>query len=298
MGLFKKNEYQWVNKGLSYAKKRDYKEAIGCFTQAIEINPSLPEAHYNLGVCLHDLGEPEAALECFNEAIKLNPREDKAWYNKGTCLDTLGKYDEALTCFDKAIEINPRYYKAYNNRGVILKRFDELDKALKQFKHCVGIEPAFIEALYNRATTLQELGQHKEAVSWFNILIDRINDEVSLNDMFKAMKTPLGFLSPTMVYADYRSNARKLKALSEDVLELEADTDEELKKREISRQFVLQYKEALPLYLRGLNLMQSGMEAKAIEKFKRFLEISPPENHELNREVESMITELEDDDYD
>ncbi|MBN2143351.1 MAG: tetratricopeptide repeat protein, partial [Candidatus Aureabacteria bacterium] len=57
------------------------------------------------------------AMNDYQKAIELNPLLTEAWYNLGWMKYDQGNYREAIQNFDKAIQINPGYAPAYNVRA-------------------------------------------------------------------------------------------------------------------------------------------------------------------------------------
>lgn len=52
-------------------KKRDYKQAIALFNEAVAKTPNDPEIQYHLGMCHYMIGETDAAEAAFQQALKL-----------------------------------------------------------------------------------------------------------------------------------------------------------------------------------------------------------------------------------
>ena len=72
------------------------------------------------------------------EAINLNPTEPTLHYNVGVMNMSQGNLDEAIKCFEKSIELNPNYADAYNNIGAaIIEKaapvIEEMNKNLSDF---------------------------------------------------------------------------------------------------------------------------------------------------------------------
>ena len=129
-------------------------EAIACYKKAIELDPKLAKAHYNLGACCRNKGELDEAIACFQKAIELDPkyatptptwamrwRARARWTRPspasrrpsnstrsspcahnylGSALAGKGQVDEAIACYKKAIELDPKYAAAHNNLGAML----------------------------------------------------------------------------------------------------------------------------------------------------------------------------------
>ena len=58
------------------------------------------------GQSLAGANKPEKALGCFDEALGLQPKHAEALVKKGDVLEKLGRLDEAIACYDRALETN------------------------------------------------------------------------------------------------------------------------------------------------------------------------------------------------
>jgi len=59
--------------GVGHYKQAHWDQAKGHFSQAVEADPNLAEAHYNLALALDHLGNHGAATESFKKAASLAP---------------------------------------------------------------------------------------------------------------------------------------------------------------------------------------------------------------------------------
>ena len=87
--------YSWL--------ERDYK-----ISKAIKIKPDFVEAHYNLGIILHELGEYQKAVNSYEKAIKINPNNPKYYVNRGSIKYDLGFVESACEDWNRAIELNSK----------------------------------------------------------------------------------------------------------------------------------------------------------------------------------------------
>ncbi len=96
-----------IMRGLECLSKREYDEAVGHFTHAIERDPDFAEA-YNQRAIAHYLKEEyeESAQDC-RHTIQLMPCHFGAWAGLGHCDAHLHRHAEAIECYEKALEINP-----------------------------------------------------------------------------------------------------------------------------------------------------------------------------------------------
>lgn len=68
------------NQGIDYYKIGQYNDAIGCFRNAIKIDPNYIDAYYNLGSVLEYLQQYDAALTVFKQIIVRKPDDYDSVY--------------------------------------------------------------------------------------------------------------------------------------------------------------------------------------------------------------------------
>ena len=78
------------------------------FTEALRLNPSFTDAHYNLGVALQAMRRYPAAEAHFTEAVRLRPDYADAHKNLGFVLYNEGKFEPAATHLTEALRLHPR----------------------------------------------------------------------------------------------------------------------------------------------------------------------------------------------
>lgn len=100
------------DRGVFFANKCCFDEALGSFDEAIRINPDMAAIWYNMGVLLYE-EKPLEALECFNRSIDIDPTFAEAWFNRCSLLSSFdmnlnSSYGrEAERSYDKALELKP-----------------------------------------------------------------------------------------------------------------------------------------------------------------------------------------------
>jgi tetratricopeptide (TPR) repeat protein len=78
-------------------------DALGCFQEALIVDPNNAEAHLKKGITLERLNRLEPALNAYDEALRLNPKRAIAHASKARVLAALHRYDEAISVYDSAL---------------------------------------------------------------------------------------------------------------------------------------------------------------------------------------------------
>ncbi|HTH51098.1 MAG TPA: tetratricopeptide repeat protein, partial [Pyrinomonadaceae bacterium] len=143
----------------------DTQNAILALEKAVELDPTLPEAHFQLGIAygLMDLqnqqegnvlpGEAEArvktradkefekAADAYKKYLDANPKDDAAWFNLGRTYVKLLKDDQAEDAFKEAVKLKPEDTDYQTELGAILIRLAKYHEAVKALKEAIDIDP-------------------------------------------------------------------------------------------------------------------------------------------------------------
>jgi len=88
-------------------RRGDYQEAATHYREIVKLRPDLAEAHANLGLMLHLMGEESDAARSFEAALRLNPRLAAPNLFLGMSMLKGGKPAEALVYLERAHRLNP-----------------------------------------------------------------------------------------------------------------------------------------------------------------------------------------------
>ncbi len=78
------NSMAWINLGAAYlgnpllSTARQQDRAIAAFERSLELNPTAPSVHYNLGLIYVDRGDAVRARAAFVQALRVDPEDQDA----------------------------------------------------------------------------------------------------------------------------------------------------------------------------------------------------------------------------
>jgi TolB-like protein/DNA-binding winged helix-turn-helix (wHTH) protein len=114
--------------------KETLSDAKAAATKALELDPSLAEAHFSLAQTLeYDWNWSEAEKE-YRLALKLNPNYADAHLQYGRFVQALRRNDEAMTQMNNAIELDPFSVKTRVVVAYVTYASRQYDLAVKQFE--------------------------------------------------------------------------------------------------------------------------------------------------------------------
>jgi protein O-mannosyl-transferase len=159
-------------------KPGDNDAAIAQYRQAIARDPTLADAHYNLGVLLASRGSTDKAIAEFKDAIKYKPQQANAHYNLAVCLENQGKYAEAMPHWTAAAELQPGNADAIDDLAWRLATYPDTsvrngNRAIELARQAIEISKGqAAKPLATLAAAYAEVRQFAEAVEAAKRAID------------------------------------------------------------------------------------------------------------------------------
>ena len=95
-----------MEEGNIHLNDGEYRAAVFCYDEALELNEDDTRIWDNRGVALSRARRYQDAIESFEIALDLEPDNVKAWVNMGVSLGVMGRFNEAINCFNHALEID------------------------------------------------------------------------------------------------------------------------------------------------------------------------------------------------
>jgi tetratricopeptide (TPR) repeat protein len=129
-----------------YIKKKRYDDAIRECTKQINGETEVDDvgvAHANRGIAYAGKGQYDQAIADYGRAIKAKPKYEKAYLSRGNAYYAKGEYDEAIDDYTKTIELNPKNPYPYYNMACIfsIRACEQLRKSVENgFKDWEGME--------------------------------------------------------------------------------------------------------------------------------------------------------------
>jgi protein O-GlcNAc transferase len=140
-------------------------EALVSNDRAIALKPDYADAFYSRGVILRMLKRPVEALASFDRAVACKPDFPEAWSSRGNVLSDLRRFDEALATYDRALALKSDSASTFMSRGNALTQLKRLDEAMASFDRAITLKPDYVAAFMNRGNALYELKRFDEAVA-------------------------------------------------------------------------------------------------------------------------------------
>jgi len=182
-----KNSFEgFVLRGNALFKMKDFKGAIGAYSDALKYKEDQPAYHYK-AKALKKRDMYERSLEYFSKAWEFDQKpEIMASY--ADSLFELGRVEEAKKYYDKADKTDDTNYK--NNKIEQLLKSAQKKSLPSYFDNILSLDRGCIEAWLGKAESHWNLGEKEEAISVLNKAQKSIDDD-QLKERLKHYKKNL-----------------------------------------------------------------------------------------------------------
>ena len=134
----------WFLLGVVNSKLGEIQEAISCYKKTLKLTSGQHAESYNhLGLLYQHQGSPDKAIKCFTDAIRINPNIPEVHNNLGVALQRTGQYEYALSSYQRALHLRPAFIEASYNIGSVLEHLNQPIKALAVYLEVFRLNPKF-----------------------------------------------------------------------------------------------------------------------------------------------------------
>lgn len=136
-----------------------YDEALDWINHALALEPSDYEAlTFKTGILL-ELNRHEEAIVNLRDAVNIFPTSPELHFQIGQVCGVLGLIDDEIAAYQRTLEIKPDLLPARVNLGVVMRDCFRFDEALDQFNQALNIDTNHPGARTNRAQLNLLLGR-------------------------------------------------------------------------------------------------------------------------------------------
>jgi len=125
------NARYWFTLGVEF-EKTSVEEAKRTYARALDLDPTLSDAHLNLGKLYHDAGMLKQSESHYRAALKCAPDDPAAYFNLGVLLEDMKQPQDALQFYEDALKRDGSFADAHYNLGLLL---ESLGKRKDAFTH-------------------------------------------------------------------------------------------------------------------------------------------------------------------
>ncbi len=217
-------------------------------------------AHFVEASALEESGEIEKALQAYRKVLDVDPGQSDLAAHVAILLLRQEHYPEAIDVLKDAIKANPKDAGPYSQLAVIYARYlKKIDQAIDYANQAIRIDPRNIDAYQRLCEIEAAAGQEKKAIQALDRALAVQNNDpafwAQLGKLYASLvfKTdaepkPADIKRVNAIFKKAADNANDDPAVLKDVADYYAATQ--------------QIKEAIPLYLRILELQPDDINAR------------------------------------
>jgi len=161
-----------IYNGLKNKDNNQFKKALKCFDEALEIMPECKYAFQYKGKIYEDMEIYDKALNCFDKAILQDPHFIDAWISKGRLFNSLKKHDEALNCFDRCLDLNKDNSYILANKTMVYIEKGDYESALNCADYNLKIHPEEEICFSWKAEVFRGMEDYENSIKWFKKLTE------------------------------------------------------------------------------------------------------------------------------
>ena len=157
------NPAAWSALGVTSLMLQREEEAYIQLTQAINLGSKWAGDYINRGIIYYRRHNYRGALNDYDQAVKLSPRNADCYYNRGVMRQEVGDYNHALEDLNKAIDLAPEKTEMRYQRALVGMQLKQWKNVITDLDTLIARYPYFLPAYYMIAQAYQQQGNDKEA---------------------------------------------------------------------------------------------------------------------------------------
>ena len=180
-GLFdigpKEKSKIYRNISTHYANKGLHDRSLGYLKEWAQLDPSNPDAYYQLGVALTASGNKKSALGAFDKVLKLSPKHKGAIFRKSSLQIKMKDFESAIKGLEslvKQVEDNP---KVFYLLGIAYEGLENVDKAIEALQKAIELDPDEIKYHQHLGFLNVRKDDHKTAAKSFTKVMELERDQ-------------------------------------------------------------------------------------------------------------------------
>lgn len=173
----------FYERGTQHAQKKEYRQAIDNYTQAIRRDSQFVDAYLKRCEVRYKMGDNQGVLDDCYEVFSINPKVAKAYYYQGRARYSLGYTQPAIESYSLAIAQDSNYPQAYYYRGMAYKELQIVSSAIEDLSKAAQLFrlQKNQEAYRRSQKIINELTHNQRPLSRFDNLLHNFLMTLSLS---------------------------------------------------------------------------------------------------------------------
>lgn len=191
-----------------FDKSNQMDVALEFYQRALDADPQMAAAHYNMGVIYSGLRALKKTYYHLRKAIELDPNMADGYAMLGMMHFGENQFDQALIFLEQAIAINPHFTEAHFNMGLVLHEMGEYQQSLNCFRNASICNPEFSQARWLHLLLLPMIYDTREQIDLtrrrFIRNLDELVDSIRLDTPQQVQYALRGIQTATNFYLQYQ----------------------------------------------------------------------------------------------
>ncbi|GIV97682.1 MAG: hypothetical protein KatS3mg057_2339 [Herpetosiphonaceae bacterium] len=163
--------------GNAWAFQDDWEQALREYLEAVQTDPQLSEAHYNLGVAFAALGQIDKAIAAFKEALEHNNQLYEAHFALGRVYQRLDDAGRAYIHYTSAREARPQAGEPLYYMGLMHQAHGAHELAQRCFAEALRVEPTFVSPAMADQSEVLVSKSDQEVIAWYYRLSEDLKSQ-------------------------------------------------------------------------------------------------------------------------
>ncbi len=130
---------------------------------ATEPEESTPDAWYEFGAELEEIGDLRGALRAYQKALDLGGEDSEMALNLGNVATLLGDQRRAIQSYLRGVELDPEHVECWNNLGTAFADYRRWTDAIRSYEEAIRLAPEYPDAHYNLSRAYLAAGNSEKA---------------------------------------------------------------------------------------------------------------------------------------
>ncbi|MCK4807103.1 MAG: tetratricopeptide repeat protein, partial [Candidatus Aegiribacteria sp.] len=153
--------------GICLENTGDFEAARRSYLDGIELNPDYAFAQYRLGLIAEENGDIEEAIQWHSECTESDRSFVDAWIALGLLYEEMGSYNASEAVYRRALEIDPGYSWIWGELGLVLEEQGKLEEAGEAYENGVAVNSEYLWAWEQRGLLFENDGDLEAAADWY-----------------------------------------------------------------------------------------------------------------------------------
>ncbi|MBF0551000.1 MAG: tetratricopeptide repeat protein [Deltaproteobacteria bacterium] len=155
-----------------YANKGLHEKALEYLKEWTRLEPSNPDAFFQLALALAAAGNSKSAIGAFAKVLKLNPQHKAALYRKSGLHLKLKDYDQAIEGLENLVKVSPDKAEVHYLLGIAYDRKERLDDAIAAIQKAIELDGEEVKFYQHLGFLYERTENHKEAARCFSKVME------------------------------------------------------------------------------------------------------------------------------